>query len=68
MTDKVQKIPELCSKVTHNVFSILFFFQYFEFLTISYFVSIPTNYSDLEFHCIFEVLHLKKLEKIIFEI
>ena len=38
------------------------------FLTISYFFWTPRNCSFLEFHCSFEVLHLEKLETIIFQI
>ena len=38
------------------------------FLTISYLFSIPKKCPDLKFHCSFEVLHLKKLEKIFFQV
>ena len=38
------------------------------FLTISYLFSIPKNCSNLKFHCPFEVLHLKKLGKIFFQV
>ena len=37
-------------------------------LTISYLFSIPINCSDLKFYCSFEMLHLKKLEKIFLQV